>query len=102
MLKKNSFALSASRTGARPHVFRAGLIASCAAGLLVDAERGLRAAQWCSERCDGSAPIGHVQSGVIGGGYRGALIGGRERRGWVNPYSNPCIAWTGRLWVRVC
>jgi hypothetical protein len=35
MLKKNSFALSASRTGARPHVFRAGLIASCAAGLLL-------------------------------------------------------------------
>ena len=56
MLKKNSFALSASRTGARPHVFRAGLIASCAAGLLVDAERGLRAAQWCSERCDWECP----------------------------------------------
>ena len=43
-----------------------------------------------------------ARSGVIGGGYRGAPIGKRERRGWVYPYSNPCIAWTGRLWVRVC
>jgi hypothetical protein len=50
----------------------------------------------------GSAPTDSAQSGVIGGGYRGAPIGRRERRGWVYPYSNPCIAWTGRLWVRVC
>jgi hypothetical protein len=27
------------------------------------------------------------------------MSGRRERRGWVYPYSNPCIAWTGRLWV---
>jgi hypothetical protein len=43
-----------------------------------------------------------ARSGVIGGGYRGAPIGRRERGGWVYPYSNPCIAWTGRLRVRVC
>jgi hypothetical protein len=49
-----------------------------------------------------SAPTDSAQSGVIGGSYRGAPIGRRERRGWVYPYSNPCIAWTGRLWVRVC
>ena len=50
----------------------------------------------------GSAPTDSARSGVIGGGYRGAPIGRRERRGWVYPYSNPCIARTGRLWVRVC
>ena len=71
-------------------------------GTTVDAERGHRAAHGVRSGVMGSAPIGHVQSGVIGGGYRGALIGGRERMGWVTPYSNPCIAWTGRLWVRVC
>jgi hypothetical protein len=31
-------------------------------------------------------------SGVIGGGYRGAPIDRRDRRGWAYPYSNPCIA----------
>jgi|EndMetStandDraft_5_1072996.scaffolds.fasta_scaffold51236_4 hypothetical protein len=102
MLKKNSFALSASRTGARPHVFRAGLIASCAAGLLLMPSAVTAQRSGVRSGVIGSAPIGHVQSGVIGGGYRGALIGRRERRGWVYPYSNPCIAWTGRLWVRVC
>ena len=50
----------------------------------------------------GSAPTDSARSGVIGGDYRGAPIGRRERGGWVYPYSNPCIAWTGRLWVRVC
>ena len=50
----------------------------------------------------GSAPTDSARSGVIGGGYRGAPIGRRERRGWVYPYSNPCIAWTGPLWVKVC
>ena len=50
----------------------------------------------------GSAPTDSAPSGVIGGGYRGAQNDRRERRGWVYPYSNPCIAWTGRLWVRVC
>jgi hypothetical protein len=51
----------------------------------------------------GSAPTDGARSGVIGGAYRayrGAPIGRRERGGWI--YSNPCIAWTGRLWVRVC
>ena len=47
----------------------------------------------------GSAPTDSARSGVIGGGYRGAPIGRRERRGWVYPYSNPCNTWTGRLWV---
>jgi hypothetical protein len=50
----------------------------------------------------GSALTDSARSGVIGGSYRGAPIGRRERRGWVYPYSTPCIAWTGRLWVRVC
>jgi hypothetical protein len=50
----------------------------------------------------GSAPTDSARSGVIGGGYRGAPIGRRERGRWVYPYSNPRIAWTGRLWVRVC
>ena len=50
----------------------------------------------------GSAPTDSARSGVIVGGYRGAPIGRRERRGWVYPYSNPCIARTGRLLVRVC
>jgi hypothetical protein len=50
----------------------------------------------------GEAPSGDVRSGGIGGGYRGAPIDRRDRRGWAYPYSNPCIAWTGRLRVRVC
>ena len=50
----------------------------------------------------GEAPSGDVRSGAIGGGYRGAPIDRRDRRGWAYPYSHPCIAWTGRLRVRVC
>jgi hypothetical protein len=34
----------------------------------------------------GSAPTDSARSGVIGGGYRGAPIGRRERRGWAYPY----------------
>ena len=75
-----------------------GFMASLtAAALLMSAQRsGVRSG------VIGSAPTDSARSGVIGGGYRGAPIDRRERRGWVYPYSNPCIAWTGRLWVKVC
>jgi hypothetical protein len=79
-----------------------GFMASLLTAALLLSMSDLAIAQRSSVRSGviGSAPTDSARSGVIGGGYRGAPIGRRERGGWV--YSNPCIAWTGRLWVRVC
>ena len=81
-----------------------GFMASLLTAALLLSMSDLAIAQRSSVRSGviGSAPTDSARSGVIGGGYRGAPIGRRERRGWVYPHSNPCIAWTGRLWVRVC
>ena len=87
----------------RPRTLPVGFAASLMAAMLLSLPEAA-SAQRSGVRSGviGSPPVDGVPSGVIGGGYRGAPIGRRERRGWVYPYSNPCIAWTGRLWVRVC
>ena len=101
MLKKNSFALSASRPGPA-HVFRAGLIASCAAGLLLMPSAATAQRSGVRSGVIGSAPIGHVQSGVIGGGYRGAVIGRRsEGVGFIRTQTRASPG-PNRLWVKVC
>jgi hypothetical protein len=87
----------------RPRTLLVGFMASSltAASLLSMPDVAIAQRSGVRSGVIGSAPTDSARSGVIGG-YRGAPIGRRERRGWVYPYSNPCIAWTGRLWVRVC
>jgi len=91
------------RSMLRPRTLPVGFMASLTAALLLSLPDSA-SAQRSGVRSGviGSPPTDSARSGVIGGGYSGAPIGRRERRGWVYPYSNPCIAWTGRLWVRVC
>ena len=87
----------------RPRTLLVGFMASSltAASLLSLPDVAIAQRSGVRSGVIGSALTDSAQSGVIGGSYRGAP-NRRERRGWVYPYSNPCIAWTGRLWVRVC